>query len=119
MGTNYELKFPFELKPELFDEHVNTEQKIIIEGNKIGFNGTPNKQFFFSNLSGNKNVVSKWELLNHLNNIALSETTSFKTNKVNLWGWKHVVSPELFHTISIKPSESTKWTRTYNVNHLK
>ena len=39
---------------------------------------------------------------------------SFKTSKVNLWGWKHVISPELFHSIHLKPTQIEEWTRTYH-----
>ena len=119
IGSHYKLKFPFQLIPELFNEIVNPEQKIDISKNQIDFRGSINKEFFFSNLTGNEKVKSKWELLNHKNNIAISETTNFTTNKVNLWGSKHVVSPELFFNINIKPGESTEWSRTYNAYHLK
>ncbi len=30
IGKDYELSFPFQLKPPLFDETVNTEQKVAI-----------------------------------------------------------------------------------------
>ncbi len=115
MGSDYVLKFPFQLKPELFGETVNNEQKVILGPNKIGFRGTPEEQFFFSNLSGGENVETSWELLHHKHKIGISEAASFKTNKVNLWGWKHVISPELFIDIFIKPGQSKEWSRVYKV----
>jgi len=60
IGNDYELKFPFRLKPELFDDTVNNEQQVVLGPNKIRFKGTPNEQFFFSNLSGSEGVVAKW-----------------------------------------------------------
>ncbi|MGB5418832.1 MAG: hypothetical protein WBN21_08390, partial [Algibacter sp.] len=114
IGRNYVLKFPFEIKPELFTETVNPEQKVAIGQKEFTFNGTPKTPFFFSNLSGNKEINAKWELTNLKNNIAIGETGSFKTNKVNLWGSKHVISPELFFNIFIKPGESTNWSRTFS-----
>lgn len=119
IGPNYLLKFPFQIKPELFKETVNPEQKVNISKNEISFNGLTNEQFFFSNLSGNKNVNAVWELINHKNNIGISETGSFQTTKINLWGWKHVMSPELFYKVHIKPNESAEWTRTYAVFKVK
>ncbi|MDP5157757.1 MAG: hypothetical protein NWQ07_04170 [Flaviramulus sp.] len=119
IGTNYILKFPFDLKTKLFNETVNTEQKVNICKNEFSFNDSPNDPFFFSNLSGNENVDSKWELLNIQNNIGISEIGDFKTNKINLWGWKHVISPELFFNIFLKRNQSTEWTRTYNVYKIK
>ncbi len=118
MGKDYELKFPFRLRPEKFGETVNLEQQVLLGPNEIGFKGTPNEQFFFSNLSGGEQVDAAWELLNLKHKIGISETGSFKTSKVNLWGWKHVISPELFIPIFIKPGGSTKWSRTYKVYHL-
>jgi hypothetical protein len=119
MGSDYVLKFPFQLNPERFGETVNNEQKVVLGSKDIGFMGTPKEQFFFSYLSGGENVEATWELLNLKHKIGISETGSFKTNKINLWGWQHVISPELFIPIFIQPGESTKWSRTYRVNHLK
>lgn len=118
MGSDYVLKFPFQLKPGRFGETVNNEQKVVLGPNEIGFKGTPKEQFFFSNLSGGENVDAAWELMNHKHKIGISETGSFKTNKVNLWGWKHVVSPELFITIFIEPGQSAEWSRNFKVYHL-
>jgi len=119
IGNNYILKFPFQLKPELFSDTVNPEQKVDIGQNHIKFNSSPKEQFFFSNLTGSENVDAQWELINLKSKIGISETGSFQTNKVNLWGTKHVISPELFFNISIKPSQSTEWTRNYNVYKVK
>ena len=115
IGSDYVLKFPFQIKPERFGDTVNLEQKVVLGPNEVGFKGTPNEQFFFSNLSGDEQVNAAWELLNHKHKIGISETGSFKTNKINLWGWQHVISPELFFQIFIQPGESTEWSRTYKV----
>ncbi len=115
MGSDYVLKFPFQLNPELFADTVNTEQKVNIEGNEIKFNGSPKEQFFFSNLTGNKSVDSKWDLINLKSNIGISESTNFLTKKINVWGWKHVISPELFYNVNVKPGQSAKWSRKYRV----
>ena len=53
--------------------------------------------------------------MNIKSKIGISETGSFKTDKVNLWGCEHVISPELFFNIFIKPGESVEWSRNYNV----
>ena len=118
MGRDYELKFPFQLTPERFKETVNSEQQVALGSNIVGFNGTPNEQFFFSDLSGGELVQASWKLLNHKYKLGISETGSFKTNKVNLWGWKHVISPELFVQISIRPGESKEWSRTFKVFNI-
>jgi hypothetical protein len=115
IGNDYLLKFPFCIKPAQFGETVNLERKVDIGEKEFTFNGTPNEPFFFSNLSGNENVESSWELINTKTKIGISEKGSFKTNKVNLWGWKHVISPELFFAISVAPGKEIEWSRTYRI----
>lgn len=115
MGSDYILKFPFELKPDLFDATLNPEDKVVVQKEQITFNSTPEEQFFYGNLTGNKMVKAHWELINTKSKIGISETGSFKTNKINLWGWKHVISPELFFDINLNPGEETEWSRTYAV----
>jgi hypothetical protein len=114
-SSDYILKFPFHIKPELFESNVNPEEKVEFGQKEITFNGTPDKQFFFGNLSGNENVEATWELINTKNKIGMRETGSFKTSRVNLWGWKHVISPELFFDISVEPGKDLEWARTYSV----
>ena len=94
IGRNYVLEFPFKLMPAFFLETVNPEQKVTIGQNDVTFKDSPKEQFFFSNLTGYKNVKPQWELKNLESKISISETGNFHTNKVNLWGWKHVISPE-------------------------
>jgi hypothetical protein len=118
IGSDYLLKFPFYIKPAQFEETVNHEGKVEIGEQEITFNGTPNEPFFFSNLTGNENVEASWELINTKSNIGISETGSFKTSKVNLWGWKHVISPELFFSITVEPDNEIEWSRVYKIFEL-
>lgn len=115
IGDSYQLKFPFDIKPSLFIETVNPEKKVIVKQKEINFNKTPEKPFFFSNLSGNEKVNASWELTNLRNKITIRETGDFITNKVNLWGCKHVTSPELYFNIELKPGKSSKWSRNFEV----
>lgn len=119
IGENYTLTFPFEIKPENFTESVNPEKKVCFNKNQIGFLSVPNEEFFFSNLSGGRMETAQWELTNHASGIAISESGNFQTDKVNLWGSKHVISPELFFKISLQPGESVQWQRTYTVNCVR
>lgn len=118
IGEDYILNFPFDLKPNLFGETVNPEGKVEIGQNEIKFNGAPKEQFFFSNLTGGKTVDATWELLHLKRKIGIRETGDFQCNKVNLWGWKHVISPELFIEINVKPGESKEWSRIYEMRKL-
>ncbi|MUU78421.1 hypothetical protein [Winogradskyella endarachnes] len=115
INDNYELNFPFALKPELFEETVNPEYKVIISKDQLKFTDQIEKEFFFSNLSGSSYEKAGWELSNRKNNIKISETGDFKTNKVNVWGLPHVISPELFIDITINPGMLKQWSRYYNI----
>lgn len=115
IGHNYHLKFPFPLQPDHFGETVNPEKKVVLGKNDFSFLGTPKEQFFFSNLSGSHKVTAQWELLNSNTKIGIRETGSFPTHSINLWGWTHVISPELFHGISLPAGQTTEWSRTYEV----
>lgn len=118
MGVDYVLNFPFQLKPALFKETVNTEAAVIVGKNNFRFVNTPKKDFFFSNLSGNKTVNAQWELLQLKDKIGISEKGNFNTQKINLWGWTHVICPELFYNINLKPGKKTEWLRTFTLFNL-
>lgn len=115
IGANYVLNFPFDLKPKLFGETVNPESAVVIGTKDIHFTSSPNQAFFFSNLSGRERVKSAWELIHLKSKLGIRENSNFTTNKINLWGWKHVVSPETFYDINIAPVASAEWTRSYEV----
>ncbi len=119
IGSNYILRFPFQIKPDLFGATVNPEGKVDIGNNEITFNDTPNEQFFFSNISGNENIEASWELINTKSKIGIRETGSFSTSQVNLWGWKHVVSPELFFDIKVDAGQEIEWSRAYNIFDIR
>ncbi|MEN8797975.1 MAG: hypothetical protein ABF293_01925 [Flavobacteriaceae bacterium] len=118
IGEAYVLKFPFELKPGASGEVVDPEKKVEMVDDRIRFLGTPVDQFFFSHLNGQEAVPANWQLEHRESNIRVQETGSFHSGKVNLWGWQHVVSPELFHRFTLNPGESTQWSRTYHIEAL-
>lgn len=111
--TDYVLSFPFQLKPEVFGKTVNKEGKIDFIQNKVIFNDHPKEPFFFNRLSGKNPIQAEWELI-HLNHkVGVREVVNFKAKKVTIWGSSHVISPELYHSLHIKPSENAHWKRSY------
>ncbi len=113
IGKEYKLHLPFQLKEQEFEMLVNPEGKMELRTEETTFNGTPKEQFFISHLNGSKTVPAIWELHHLKSRTGIRETGSFNTQKVNLWGWEHVISPELFYQISLKPGETSNWSRTY------
>jgi len=118
IGPDYVLKFPFEIKPEGFGENVNPEGLVRMENQEVSFLQAIGQTFFFSLLSGGESVPAEWSLENHKLGLGLSETGSFHTRKVNLWGLGHVISPELFVSLDIPAGTSQSWTRTYRIYEL-
>ena len=115
IGSDYVLRFPFELKPEVFKAIVNPEDKVYAQRHEIKFKDTPREVFFYSHLNGGETVNAAWELLHLDSKFGIRESGSFKTDKVNLWGRQHVISPELFFKISLKPGQSGEWSRHYEL----
>ena len=115
IGRDYRLKFPFKIMPDQFGEYVDPEQIVDIGIQDIKFKKNPQEQFFFSNLSGGEMVDAKWILENIKSKIGISETGNFQTNSVNLWGWGHVISPELFINLIVEAGQFKKWSRNYAV----
>lgn len=118
IGQNYSLTFPFQLQPDSFEETVNPEKKVKIGVSEVSFKATPQQPFFFSNLSGNQQIEAAWELVHHQQGIGISETGDFRTDKVNLWGWKHVISPELFFKIELPVGQAVTWSRRYHTYRI-
>ena len=112
MGSGYLLTFPFPCNPS---ERVNPEGKVDVGPHAYTFNDTPTDQFFYGNLSANEFVEASWELINKKAKIGIRETGSFQTNKINLWGWRHVISPELFFHLHVKSGQSVSWSRSWDI----
>ncbi len=118
VDSDYTLKLPFKITRNEDAETLNPDTVLDFVDREVTFNGETENQFFASYLNGLEKVESKWELIHSDQNIGVSETASFPTNKVNLWGWKHVISPELFHEFQLKPGETEEWIRTYHFFEL-
>ena len=114
INQDYILNFSFEIEPQGFDEFVNPENKLLVEQRRIRFTDEPSKEFFISNISGGRSVKAQWTLEHERLKLGLRETANFMTEAINLWGTKHVISPELFVVIDIAPGEQQRWTRSYD-----
>lgn len=114
INREYILKFPFRLDTNSFQENVNPEQLLEFDENVLRFSGSPSEVFFFSYLNGINTVKAGWQLENSKLCVGIQESGDFLTSKVNLWGCKHVISPELFFKITLAQGESASWSRTYD-----
>lgn len=119
MGVEYQLRFSRLVNAEAFREVVNPNGKVRFSGREVRLSAVPGDPFFFSHLFGKNSVSAYWKLINRKYGLALSELGSFKTTKINLWGWGHVISPELFIQHSILPGDTHTWSRNYRIEELK
>lgn len=117
-SPDLEISFPFQVDTNLFIENVNPENKLSWDNHTLRYKGTPDQQYFFSNITGGNIHRATWTIASRKHGISLTETANFDTYKINLWGWRHVVSPELFRKINLRPGESTTWNRTYTIKDL-
>lgn len=118
IGPAYVLTFPFNLTLGA-GEVVNPEELVTVGAREVTFQGTPSEQFFYSNLNGGQSVEAAWELVNLKAKIGIREHGDFETARVNLWGWGHVISPELFFDVKVAPGEVVEWTRTFSVFEIQ
>jgi len=118
MGKDYILTFSQPVRQDQFWANVNPENKVEIGKQDFSFKDTPEEQFFFANVLGKVETKVFYMLINTKSHIGVSEKTDFIPSKVNLWGWKHVISPELFFEINLKKNETVEWSRTYRVFEL-
>ncbi|MBO6795450.1 MAG: hypothetical protein JJ895_16210, partial [Balneolaceae bacterium] len=115
VSPQYQLSFPFQIQEKNFGKTINPDELLQFKNNVVEFSRETENQFIVSFLNGEKTVNAKWELIHRSQNIGISETTSFPSSKINMWGWKHVISPEIFHHLSLKPGETEEWSRTNSV----
>ncbi|MFW6366748.1 MAG: hypothetical protein ACOC2H_09795 [Spirochaetota bacterium] len=117
MGPDYELRFDFDLNTNLA-ETVNPDGAVRPGDRTITFEKGTDSQFFFSSLCPPDGVPAGWTLVNSKHGLVISEEGSFATRKINLWGWKHVISPELFYDITLAPGDTGEWSRTYSIRRV-
>lgn len=115
IGKNDLLSFPAPINPDGFDEMVNPQEVVNVGPSGFSFKDSPEQPFFFRNISGGASVPALWFLQNKEHNVGISERGSFPTRSINLWGWKEVISPELFVEITLESGEAQSWWRRYEI----
>ncbi len=117
LDKNYVLRFPFQLDAGLFQECVNPETAVIFGPNTLKWQFTPTVPFYFSHVNPSHQPAF-WEIKHLTENISIRETVDFEIQRINIWGTRHVVSPEIFYHIHLLPGQSCQWVRTYEINLL-
>ncbi|SMO43897.1 hypothetical protein SAMN06265379_101817 [Saccharicrinis carchari] len=109
------LRFNGKLCPIQYNKGLSANAVVLYNEHTVNWSRTPNEEFFYENIADPVKNSTNWTLINEHLGIGISETVNFNPTKINLWGRKHVVSPEVFKGIHLKPGESDTWQRTYSV----
>jgi len=122
MDSGYSLEFPWTLDPARFGENVNPDGILRLEGKRVLIAGKTAKQFYLGGMSegvgAKEGLAASWTLRDEKKKISLSEKGSFAPTGVHLWGWKSVISPELFCSFDIAPGNRFSWERVYTIKAL-
>ncbi|WP_055108989.1 hypothetical protein [Paenibacillus ihumii] len=112
IGPEYELKFPFAIRP--WSDDPGTLDGVRIDGGEVTWAGEPKKPFYFQ-VDGFQACSSPWlwELKHRPSGAGVREISSFPVSSAAVWGMGHVVSPEIFIRLELAPGESVTWSREY------
>lgn len=95
------------LKPEKIVGPLKIEERqrvLITQDNNLFYTA--------SNLKSRPEGV-RWEVVDEEGN-SVECLEDFPASRFALWGMKHVISPEVFHSFSVEPGEEITWSRTYS-----
>ncbi len=111
------LSFPWRLTPERFVETNNPDGVLEVNGNRIDVIDQTDQQFYLGGISEGvapeDGLASAWTLTDARGKISLSEKSAFEPSAVHVWGWKSVISPEVFYPVSVAPGSTVRWSRVY------
>ncbi len=129
MDRGYELSFPRNLEPARFTETVNPDGILFVRENRVVIAGKTRKQFYLGGISaGTGDAVrgvdrdgarGEWTLSHAGLGVSLTERDSFAPSAVHLWGWKDVISPEVFFPIRAESGAVVVWERSYEAASLR
>jgi hypothetical protein len=112
-GPDYKLTFSFPIEIENI-EPVYTPQVLRVSSNDVRINAVPQQDVYFNPTIPSGGNELYWELVHEPSSVGVRETCTFPIDKLAVWGAAHVVSPEVFAVIDLKPGESQTWQRTFD-----
>ncbi|EXJ22973.1 hypothetical protein ADIAL_1596 [Alkalibacterium sp. AK22] len=107
IGPEYELSLP---KMTAIDVAVGSVDR---EGQKLTWGETPEADFYAAIEWNHKDGDCNWNLYHKQICAGVRDISVLTPSKVALWGYTHVVCPELFIDIDLKAGETKKWERVY------
>lgn len=112
IGPDYTLLAPF-----VSDDFNSIRDYLVSRPGEIHWLSRPieGEAFYGKSLNFDEAAANHptWTLLHKPSGYGVSETLDRPLLRFAVWGESHVVSPELFHEISLEPGETSQWSRTY------
>ena len=115
LGPAYRLTCSFPLSTTGFHESLNPGNALLFRGNHALWNQAPTSEFFFGGLHPVAHEAVSWRLEHSAQGLAVWESVDFAVQRFNLWGARHVVSPELFKRVEIPAGSTVRWSRSYQI----
>lgn len=113
-----ELQLTFPIETNNIKETVNPKGVVNVGNNTFNWKDTPIQDFFFSNVGKPVNAKYNWKLINKHHAISIEELVCPIPQKMNIWGNAHVISPEMFIPIHLKPGETFQWQRIFTFSEF-
>lgn len=107
IGRDYQLTIPNMRGLEVAVGSINSD------GQQLTWKETPEADFYASIDWSDEASDYNWDVYNKKVGAGVRELSQFTPSKVALWGYTHVVCPELFIELNLQVGESQKWERIY------
>ena len=108
IGPEYKLRLSKGLEVE------DLPKGFINNSNEISLNKEVGNEFYFKTKSLKMGKGQFWELIHEPSAVGVRETVDFVIERFAVWGRPHVISPEAFVKIDIKPGEIKEWSREFD-----
>lgn len=112
IGSDYKLAFSFPIKSDP-EAMIDPSKVLHIADREVRWKARPNKAFYCKLKGYEATKTVQWELVHLPSGVGMREICSFPVSMIALWGEPHVVSPEVFIAIHLKPGETQTWKRIY------
>lgn len=113
ISKHYHLWIPGMEKIDIVVGTISRDQE------KLTWPVTPDGDFYALINCEKKSYMCNWELFHDEIKAGVKEISQFEPSKVALWGFTHVVCPEVFIEIKLEVNEQKTWERVYEFYQSK
>lgn len=93
--------------------HAVHAGEVTVHDNSLTWPKNPQEDFYVLFETSSQTNKYHWQLYCDIANAGVRDISPIQYTKFALWGCSHVISPELFVSIDLKPQETMNWRRVY------